>query len=90
MNHKQKIENDSSRKIAHARVLIYVPLFLSIISGFVYLYYSISSDESDASGLTNLVNYLISGAMFALSILISIICVTIGLIKLKRAKNNQL
>jgi hypothetical protein len=75
-----------NKKSNNSRALIYIPLFFSIVFGLIFMSFSISNKGDDQSGLTYVVNGLIAGALFALSLLVSTICVLIGLVKLQRAK----
>lgn len=101
MNDKQSLTNNKrdiapsqsdnySRKVLVARILIYLPLLVSVVLGLIFMYLSLSQNEDDESGLTYVFDVLQAGALFALSLLVSAICIVIGLIKLRRAKKLNL
>jgi prepilin signal peptidase PulO-like enzyme (type II secretory pathway) len=77
-------DEDYADKVGTARTMMVAPSVLSIIIGVIFLFVSRSYSSNDESGLGHFMLVLMTGAIFAFSLLITVVCLIAGLAILRK------
>lgn len=69
-----------------SKTLIIAPLLTSIIFAVIFLIASRSNNDNDPSGLSYSMLILETGSLFAVTLIVTFVCVSIGIYRLKKAE----